>query len=285
MFGKPGQIPSKRDALPGRDERMPVPDRHFVNGHRLEPPYPDGLARAVFGMGCFWGAEKKFWQLSGVYSTAVGYAAGLTPNPTYREVCTGMTGHAEVVLVVFDPKVIRYEDLLKVFWENHDPTQGMRQGNDVGTQYRSGIYYDDDEQRRAAEASRTAYETTRCISSSWPIRSSQSSSAGAGVSWPCLSVSDVSACSAVPRQEPRRILRPRRHRRQLSGRYWRSSLVSQSIRSSPRSSTTFDVRAPSSSPRSRALERPLVCRRRSQTMGRLCCCIPGVWRHVRLRTA
>ena len=169
MFGKPAQIPSKRDALPGRDERMPVPDRHFVNGHRLEPPYPDGLARAVFGMGCFWGAEKKFWQLSGVYSTAVGYAAGLTPNPTYREVCTGMTGHAEVVLVVFDPKVIRYEDLLKVFWENHEPTQGMRQGNDVGTQYRSGIYYDDDEQRRAAEASRTAYETTLKAAGFGPI--------------------------------------------------------------------------------------------------------------------
>jgi peptide-methionine (S)-S-oxide reductase len=157
-FGKAAAIPSKRDALPGRDERMPVPDRHFVNNHRLEPPFPDGLARAMFGMGCFWGAEKKFWDLPGVYTTAVGYAAGHTPNPTYREVCTGMTGHAEVVLVVYDPKKIRYEDLLKVFWENHDPTQGMRQGNDVGTQYRSGIYYFDDEQRRAAEASRAAYE-------------------------------------------------------------------------------------------------------------------------------
>jgi peptide-methionine (S)-S-oxide reductase len=158
MFGKPATLPSKRDALPGRDERMPVPDRHFVNGHRLEPPFPDGLERAMFGLGCFWGAEKKFWQLPGVYTTAVGYAAGHTPNPTYREVCTGMTGHSEVVLVVYDPKKIRYEDLLKVFWENHDPTQGMRQGNDVGTQYRSGVYYSDDEQRRAAEASRASYE-------------------------------------------------------------------------------------------------------------------------------
>jgi peptide-methionine (S)-S-oxide reductase len=137
---------------------MPVPESHFVNQHRLEPPFPDGLERAMFGMGCFWGAERKFWQQPGVYTTAVGYAAGHTPNPTYREVCSGMTGHAEVVLVVFDPNVIRYEDLLKVFWENHDPTQGMQQGNDVGTQYRSGIYYYGDEQRRAAEQSRELYE-------------------------------------------------------------------------------------------------------------------------------
>jgi peptide-methionine (S)-S-oxide reductase len=159
MFSKkPLTIPSKAEALPGRAERMPVPDAHFVNKNRLSEPFPDGLARAVFGMGCFWGAEKKFWQLLGVYSTAVGYAAGPTPNPTYREVCTGMTGHNEVVLVVFDPKVIGYDDLLKVFWENHDPTQGMRQGNDVGTQYRSGIYYFDDEQKRAAEASRDVFQ-------------------------------------------------------------------------------------------------------------------------------
>jgi len=153
-------MPSKRDALPGREQRMPVPDSHFVNRHRLEPPFPEGLARAMFAMGCFWGAEKTFWQLPGVYSTAVGYAAGHTPNPTYREVCSGMTGHAEVVLVVFDPKMIRYEDLLKAFWENHDPTQGMRQGNDVGTQYRSGIYYYDDDQQRAAAGSRNAYQAT-----------------------------------------------------------------------------------------------------------------------------
>ena len=152
------RMPAKDDALPGRGERMAVPDKHFVNGARLEPPFPDGLRRALFGMGCFWGAERKFWQLPGVYSTAVGYAAGYTPNPTYREVCTGMTGHNEVVLVVFDPKKVSYETLLKTFWENHDPTQGMRQGNDVGTQYRSGIYYFDDEQREAAERSRAALQ-------------------------------------------------------------------------------------------------------------------------------
>ena len=159
MFSKkPLTIPSKADALPGRAEHMPVPDAHVVNGNRIAPPFPDGLARAIFGMGCFWGAERKFWQLRGVYSTAVGYAAGVTPNPTYREVCTGMTGHNEVVLVVFDPKTIGYDDLLKVFWESHDPTQGMRQGNDAGAQYRSGIYYADDDQRRAAERSRDAFQ-------------------------------------------------------------------------------------------------------------------------------
>ena len=137
---------------------MPVPGEHFVNGHVLEPPFPGGLERAMFGMGCFWGAERKFWQLPGVYSTAVGYAAGYTPNPTYREVCGGMTGHTEVVLVVFDPKIVRYEDLLKVFWENHDPTQGMRQGGDAGTQYRSGIYAFGETQQRAAEESRSLFQ-------------------------------------------------------------------------------------------------------------------------------
>jgi len=159
MFqSRPSKLPSKGEALPGREIRMPVPDAHFVNHHRLAPPFPEGLAQAMFGMGCFWGAEKKFWGLPGVYTTAVGYAAGVTPNPTYREVCTGMTGHAEVVLVVFDPKIVRYDDLLKAFWESHDPTQGMRQGNDIGTQYRSGIYYYGDDQRREAEASRDAYQ-------------------------------------------------------------------------------------------------------------------------------
>jgi peptide-methionine (S)-S-oxide reductase len=158
FFKKATSIPAKTDALPGRSQRMPVPQAHFVNGHRLEEPFPDGLRRAVFAMGCFWGAERKFWETRGVYSTAVGYAAGQTPNPTYREVCTGMTGHAEVVLVVFDPAVVSYDELLRVFWENHDPTQGMRQGNDVGTQYRSGIYYFDEAQRSAAEASREAYQ-------------------------------------------------------------------------------------------------------------------------------
>ena len=160
MFSrKPLSIPSKADALPGRAQRMQVPEAHFVNGRRLAPPFPEGLERAVFAMGCFWGAERKFWQLNGVYTTAVGYVAGETPNPTYREVCTGMTGHTEAVLVVFDPKVIRYEDLLQVFWESHDPTQGMQQGNDVGTQYRSGIYYDGEIQRHAAESSRASYQT------------------------------------------------------------------------------------------------------------------------------
>ena len=159
MFSrKPSTIPSAAEALPGRAERMQVPDAHFVNKNRMTPPFPDGLERAMFAMGCFWGAERKFWQLRGVYSTAVGYAAGQTPNATYREVCTGMTGHAEVVLVVFDPKIISYDDLLKVFWENHDPTQGMRQGNDVGTQYRSGIYAYGEAQQRAAERSRDAYQ-------------------------------------------------------------------------------------------------------------------------------
>jgi len=159
MFGKPQTIPTKAEALPGRADPMPVPDQHFINHQRLRAPFPEGLETAMFGMGCFWGAERKFWQLGdGIYTTAVGYAAGSTPNPTYREVCSGMTGHTEVVLVVFDPRKISYEDLLKVFWENHDPTQGMRQGNDVGTQYRSGIYTYGDAQLRAAERSRDTFQ-------------------------------------------------------------------------------------------------------------------------------
>jgi len=137
---------------------MPVPETHFVSGNKLSPPFPAGPEQAVFGMGCFWGAEKKFWQAPGVYSTAVGYAGGVTPNPTYQEVCSGMTGHTEVVLVVFDPKVASYDAMLKIFWENHDPTQGMRQGNDVGTQYRSAIYCSSPDQRRAAESSRRTFE-------------------------------------------------------------------------------------------------------------------------------
>ncbi|WP_414581282.1 peptide-methionine (S)-S-oxide reductase MsrA [Scytonema sp. PCC 10023] len=157
-FGKKLTLPTPEEALPGRAEEMPVPQRHYVNGNSLKPPYPGGMEVAVFGMGCFWGAERKFWQLEGVFSTAVGYAAGITPNPTYKEVCSGRTGHNEVVLVVFDPEVISYSELLKVFWENHDPTQGMRQGNDVGTQYRSGIYVYSEEQRNQAEASRDAYQ-------------------------------------------------------------------------------------------------------------------------------
>src|SRR5881398_1802494 len=155
---KPLTIPSSADSLPGRSDRMAITETHFVNGNRIAPPFPDGLRQVVFAMGCFWGAERKFWKLNGVYSTAVGYAAGHTPNPTYREVCSGMTGHTEAVLVVFDPKVIRYEDLLKTFWESHDPTQGMRQGNDVGTQYRSGIYVSDPKQRESAAGSQRAYQ-------------------------------------------------------------------------------------------------------------------------------
>jgi peptide-methionine (S)-S-oxide reductase len=157
-FGKNLELPTAQEALPGRESKMPVPATHYVNSHPLTEPFPDGLETAMFGMGCFWGAERKFWLKEGVYSTAVGYASGITPNPTYREVCTGRTGHNEVVKVVFDPKVISYESLLQVFWENHNPTQGMRQGNDVGTQYRSGIYVYSPTQRKLAEASREAYQ-------------------------------------------------------------------------------------------------------------------------------
>jgi peptide-methionine (S)-S-oxide reductase len=155
---KKSEMPTAAQALPGRSQPMKVPAAHFVNRHRLTPPFPEGLETAMFGLGCFWGAERKFWERKGVYSTSVGYAAGFTPNPTYEEVCTGRTGHNEVVRVVFDPKVVSYDDLLRLFWESHDPTQGMRQGNDVGTQYRSGIYVGSPEQRRSAEASRDAYQ-------------------------------------------------------------------------------------------------------------------------------
>jgi peptide-methionine (S)-S-oxide reductase len=157
-FGKKLTLPTVREALPGRSEKMPVPSGHYVNGHPLQPPFPAGMESAMFGLGCFWGAERKFWQLEGVYTTAVGYAAGITPNPTYQEVCTGMTGHNEVVLVVYDPSVISYEQLLKVFWESHNPTQGMRQGNDTGTQYRSGIYTYSPQQKQLAEKSRSIYQ-------------------------------------------------------------------------------------------------------------------------------
>ena len=161
MFFNPTKklkIPGPGEALPGRSEEMPVPAKHEVLGTPLKGPVPEGLEEVILGLGCFWGAERKFYQTPGVYSTAVGYAGGLTPNPTYREVCTGLTGHNEVVRVVFDPKKLSFEQLLRVFWESHDPTQGMRQGNDVGTQYRSGIYYTSEAQKRAAEASRDAYQ-------------------------------------------------------------------------------------------------------------------------------
>jgi peptide-methionine (S)-S-oxide reductase len=152
------EIPSPEQCLPGRAIKMRVPDAHFVNGHRLAGPYPQGLEQAVFGLGCFWGAERKFWEAPGVWTTAVGYAGGSTLNPTYEEVCSGQTGHTEAVLVVFDPQRTNYDALLKIFWEDHDPTQGMRQGNDVGTQYRSAIYTFSPEQKRAAEESRAAYQ-------------------------------------------------------------------------------------------------------------------------------
>ena len=157
LLRKKAAMPTKEEALPGRSTPLKVPEKHFVNGHRIVPPFPAGLREAVFGLGCFWGAERLFWELPGVYSTAVGYAGGITPNPTYEEVCSGLTGHTEVVRVIYDPEKIDYEDLLKAFWESHDPTQGMRQGNDIGTQYRSAIYVLDAEQRAVAEESRRMY--------------------------------------------------------------------------------------------------------------------------------
>jgi peptide-methionine (S)-S-oxide reductase len=158
LFRKKASMPTPDEALPGRPDPLKVPATHYVNHNRIVAPFPAGLKEAVFGMGCFWGAERLFWKLPGVYSTAVGYAGGFTPNPTYEEVCTGATGHTEVVRVIFDPEKIFYEDLLKTFWESHDPTQGMRQGNDVGTQYRSAIYFTDEEQRDVAEKSKAAYQ-------------------------------------------------------------------------------------------------------------------------------
>ena len=155
---KKTEMPSAEQALPGRETPLPAPERHFVNGNRIKPPFPERLAQALFGLGCFWGAERKFWELEGVHATAVGYAGGHTPNPTYQEVCTGMTGHNEVVLAVFEPGVLSYRDLLKVFWEAHDPTQGMRQGNDVGSQYRSAIYVFDAAQRQLALESLQNYQ-------------------------------------------------------------------------------------------------------------------------------
>ena len=158
LFRKKLELPTAETALPGRQAEVPVPEQHFVNGHPMKPPFPAGMEEVIFGMGCFWGAERRFWEREGVYVTAVGYAGGVTPNPTYEEVCSGMTGHSEVVLVVYDPKVVSFEELLALFWESHDPTQGMRQGNDIGTQYRSCIFTCNEEQREAALESEQLFQ-------------------------------------------------------------------------------------------------------------------------------
>ncbi len=163
------RMPRPEEALPGRAMEVPVPPEHFVNGHRMQAPFPEGMERIVVAMGCFWGAERKFWQTPGVYTTAVGYAGGSTPNPMYEEVCSGLTGHTEVVLAVFDPEAVSYPELMKVFWEGHDPTQGMRQGNDIGTQYRSAIHVFDAAQRRAAEETRDAFQQALTAAGYGPI--------------------------------------------------------------------------------------------------------------------
>jgi len=210
MFGlhKVSMI-AKEDALPGRTTAMPVPEKHFVSGARLTPPFPEGTELALFGMGCFWGEERVFWQVPGVYSTSVGYAGGFTPNPTYEEVCNGMTGHTEAVRVVFDPKSVSYEALLRHFWEGHDPTQGMRQGNDVGTQYRSAIYTYGDAQLKAALASKEAYQ--RVLSKAGYKSHHHRDPGGARV----LLRGGLSP--AIPREEPVGLLRERRHGRELPG--------------------------------------------------------------------
>ena len=214
---KPLSMPSVDQALPGRPQAIPTAKTHFVNGAPLKGPYPQGAEMALFGLGCFWGAERKFWQVPGVIVTAVGYAGGLTPNPTYEEVCSGMTGHNEAVFVVYDPKQVSYEELLKLFWESHNPTQGMRQGNDVGTQYRSGIYYYSEAQKKAAEASKAAYG--RALSSARARRHHHGDPAGAGVLF------RRGLSPAISRQESARLLRARRHRRHLPDRHGRRSLT------------------------------------------------------------
>ena len=169
LFTKKPELPKTETALPGRSKTMPVPETHFVNGNTMTRPFPAGLQPAMFGLGCFWGAERSYWRHSGVYVTAVGYAGGLTPNPTYEEVCSGLTGHNEVVLVIFDPAKVCYQNLLELFWENHDPTQGMRQGNDIGTQYRSGVYTFSNEQRELALASRSVFQEKLTVKGFDPI--------------------------------------------------------------------------------------------------------------------
>ena len=221
------KMPGPGEALPGRAEKMPVPAKHFVNGARLQPPFPAGTELATFGLGCFWGAEKKFWEQPGVTSTAVGYAGGTTPNPTYREVCSGLTGHTEVVQVVFDPKVVSYGELLRIFWEAHDPTQGMQQGNDVGTQYRSAIYTHGDAQRAEAIASRDAY--ARALADAGSRRDHDRDRARARV------LLRRGLPPAVPGEEPRRLLRPRRHRRVVPDRR-RRRRAALSLPAAPRTS-------------------------------------------------
>ena len=210
FFSQKLTIPTPEQALPGRSERMRVPKSHFVNGASLEPPFPEGTELALFGLGCFWGAERKFWKTPGVVSTSVGYAGGSTPNPSYEEVCSGRTGHTEVVRVVFDPPRVAYPELLRVFWEAHDPTQGMRQGNDVGTQYRSAIYTYGDEQARAAAASRDAYAAALAAAGHGADHHRDRS--GSRV------LLRRGLPPAVPGEEPGRLLRHRRHGRRLPDR-------------------------------------------------------------------
>ena len=212
-FGQKTKMVEADNALAGREREMPVPERHAVLGTPLKPPFPEGLERAIVGMGCFWGAERVFWQAPGVYTTAVGYDGGFTPNPTYEEVCSGRTGHAEVVLVVFDPMKISYEEILRLFWENHNPTQGMRQGNDVGTQYRSLIEWTTDGQRAEAEASRSAYAER--LQRRGLSRDQHRDRAGRAL------LLRRGLPPAVPAQEPVRVLRDQRDRRELSGGGWR----------------------------------------------------------------
>jgi peptide-methionine (S)-S-oxide reductase len=216
------KMPAASEALPGREETMPVPERHFVNGARLTEPFPAGSELALFGLGCFWGAERKFWQVPGVISTSVGYSAGQTKNPTYKEVCSGRTGHNEVVRVVFDPAKVSYEQLLRVFFESHDPTQGMRQGNDVGTQYRSGIYATSAAQKEKAKAVRDAFDEKLQAKG---IRPHHDRNRGRTAVLLRRGVSP-----AVSGEEPERLLRPRRHRRVLPGR----DCGRQSVKRSPR---------------------------------------------------
>ena len=244
FFRRTPTMPTVEQALAGRADEMPVPATHFVNGHPLRPPFPEGLETAVFGLGCFWGAERDFWQTDGVFTTAVGYAGGFTPNPTYQEVCSGQTGHTEVVLVVFDPAVVSYEELLKVFWEHHDPTQGMRQGNDVGTQYRSAIYTYSDAQQEAAEASRDALpgrvarRALRRHHHRDPPRPDLLLRRGLP--------------PAVPGEEPGWLLRPRRHRRELPRRRGRGRLSGGAAQPSDHPSPTVgSPRCPGRSERRR----------------------------------